>query len=72
MFIYIFIFLTIFNYITEDWGLWNSNIINNQIKKVIDTPGIKDTDNTDQENEDQLVKFLLNITMYKCLCSRIK
>ena len=60
MFIYIFIFLTIFNYITEDWGLWNSNIINNQIKKAIDTSGIKDTNNTDQKNEDQLVKFLLN------------
>ena len=37
-----------------------SNIINNKILKAIDTPGIKDTDNTDQENVKQLVEFLLN------------
>lgn len=37
-----------------------SNIINNQTRKAIDTPGIKDTDNTDQENVRQLVQFLLN------------
>ena len=36
-----------------------SNIINNKILKAIDTPGIKDTDNTDQENVKQLVEFLL-------------
>ena len=38
----------------------DSNIINNQTRKAIDTPGIKDTDNTDQENVKQLVEFLLN------------
>jgi len=38
----------------------DSNIINNQTRKAIDTPGIKDTDNTDQENVRQLVEFLLN------------
>ena len=38
----------------------DSNIINNQTRKAIDTPGIKDTDNTDQENVKQLVQFLLN------------
>ena len=37
-----------------------SNIIKNKILKAIDTPGIKDTDNTDQENVKQLVEFLLN------------
>ena len=37
-----------------------SNVINNKILKAIDTPGIKDTDNTDQENVKQLVEFLLN------------
>jgi len=37
----------------------DSNIINNQTRKAIDTPGIKDTDNTDQENVKQLVEFLL-------------
>ena len=36
-----------------------SNIINNKILKAIDTPGIKDTDNTDQENVKQLVEFLI-------------
>ena len=36
-----------------------SNVINNKILKAIDTPGIKDTDNTDQENVKQLVEFLL-------------
>ena len=38
----------------------NSNTINNQTRKAIDTPGIKDTDNADQENVKQLVEFLLN------------
>ncbi len=38
----------------------DSNSINNQIRKAIDTPGIKDTDNTDQANVRQLVEFLLN------------
>jgi GTPase Era involved in 16S rRNA processing len=37
-----------------------SNITKNKILKAIDTPGIKDTDNTDQENVKQLVEFLLN------------
>ena len=37
-----------------------SSIIKNKILKAIDTPGIKDTDNTDQENVKQLVEFLLN------------
>ena len=37
-----------------------SNVIDNQTRKTIDTPGIKDTDNTDQENVRQLVEFLLN------------
>ena len=36
-----------------------SNVINNKILKAIDTPGIKDTDNTDQENVKQLVEFLI-------------
>ena len=40
----------------------DSNIVNNQTRKAIDTPGIKDTDNTDQENVKQLVQFLLNYT----------
>ena len=40
--------------------LADSNIINNQIRKGIDTPGVKDTDNTDQENVRQLVEFLLH------------
>lgn len=38
----------------------DSNAINNQTRKAIDTPGIKDTDNTDQENVRQLVEFLIN------------
>lgn len=38
----------------------DSNIINNQTRKAIDTPGIKDTDNTDQENVRQLAEFLIN------------
>ena len=38
----------------------DTNNINGQIRKAIDTPGIKDTDNTDQENVRQLVEFLLN------------
>lgn len=40
----------------------DSNVINNQTRKAIDTPGIKDTDNTDQENVRQLVEFLINYT----------
>ena len=39
---------------------FDSNIINNQTRKAIDTPGIKDTDNADQENVKQLVEFLIN------------
>lgn len=38
----------------------DSSVINNQTRKAIDTPGIKDTDNTDQENVRQLVEFLIN------------
>ena len=36
-----------------------SNTLDNKIFKAIDTPGIKDTDNADQENVKQLTKFLL-------------
>ena len=36
------------------------NIINNQIRKAIDTPGIRDTDKADQENIKQMAEFLLN------------
>ena len=38
----------------------DSNIINGQTRKAIDTPGIKDTDNMDQEKVKQLVEFLLH------------
>ena len=38
----------------------DSNTINNVTRKAIDTPGIKDTDNADQENIKQLVQFLIN------------
>ena len=36
-----------------------SNTLDNKIFTAIDTPGIKDTDNADQENVKQLAKFLL-------------
>jgi len=36
-----------------------SNIIDNNKFTAIDTPGLKDTDNADQENVRQLVEFLL-------------
>ena len=39
-----------------------SNIIDNNKFTAIDTPGLKDTDNTDQENVRQLVEFLLRYT----------
>ena len=39
-----------------------SNIIDNNKFTAIDTPGLKDTDNADQENVRQLVEFLLRYT----------